>query len=99
QTDNRQTCNSAGTVVALRLVVVTAQFDWVWELAAELHVCLLCHGVLGNCLECLLNVDGLLGRCFKVRNVPFRVAPTLGTATRHLRVREIIVHVSETCFD
>ena len=44
----------------------------------------LLQGVLGNCLESLLDVDGLLGTGFKVRDVSFGLAPCQSTLLRDL---------------
>ena len=47
--------------------------------------------VLGNGLECLLDVDGLFGTRFEVWDVVLTVAPLLGSPCRHLEGRHVVV--------
>lgn len=58
-----------------------------WKQAVILHshlgFGLLLQRILGDCLECLLDVDGLLGARLKVRNVTFTLAPCHGPLLRH----------------
>lgn len=48
---------------------------------------LLLQCVLGNCLECLLDVDGFFSGRLKVGDVAFRLAPCHSTLLGHLRIR------------
>ena len=58
---------------------------------SQLVILLLLQRVLGNGLECLLNVDSLLRRRLEVRNVALGLAPSHGTLLGDLQRSATVV--------
>ena len=71
----------------LLVLIIPGEPDLIGELIVELNLGLLREGVLGDGLERLLDVNGLLGARLEVGNLVFAVAPLLRPLGRHLRGR------------
>ena len=68
----------------LLILVVARESDLVGELIVQLHLGLLGQRVLGDRLERLLHVDGLLSARLEVGDLVFAMAPLLRPLGRHL---------------
>lgn len=55
-----------------------------FECYSQLLFRFLLQGILCHGLECLLHINSLLGRCFEIGNVAFRLAPGHCTLLGHL---------------
>lgn len=76
--------NLTATAIGFLLLLVVVEFDLVREVIVHLDFCLLKKRILGNCLECLLNIDCFLCAGLKVWYVVFAVAPCLCSFCRNL---------------
>ena len=60
------------------------QYRLFFFLPVQFDIRFLSQSIFSNGLECLLNVDGFLGRCFEIRTVSSGLAESHGTLLRNL---------------
>ena len=51
------------------------------------------EGILGNRLESLFDIDGLLGGSLEIRNIAFGLTPRHGAFLRHLLNKSALVRI------
>ena len=75
------------TIALLSLLATGRYFYRLGKLRVEVGVRFLLKGVLGDRVECLLNIDRFFGGSFEIRNVVLALAPLLGPLLGDLKSR------------
>jgi len=82
KSSNRRKIKS--TIASISWIAFRVDSDRVRVIRVHFGILLLLNGTLGYSLECLFHINSLFGRCFKVRDVSFGLAPRHCSLLSHL---------------